>query len=89
MPRLLRILLIVLFLAGQFALAAHEADLAAHADGEHCPVCLHAKPLGHGAVVAPVALSLELVQPDFRPPQFFISLQWPTPAQARAPPRLS
>ena len=33
-------LLIVLLLASQGVLAAHEADVDAHADGEYCSVCL-------------------------------------------------
>lgn len=86
MHAVLRILLVVSLLGAQFVLAEHEVDLAAHADGHVCEVCLHGKPLGHGLQFAvPAAVVVGDCAPAL-PPLAAGQAARPAAPKARAPP---
>ena len=84
----LSLLLAVILMAVQGLVLIHETDFEAHATGEVCDYCLHAKLLGH-ALAADVA---DVVSPLFhstylQPPiQNAIIATDHSPFQARGPP---
>ena len=85
--RIYKVLLVVVLVISQFALALHKVDFAHHANGKECAICLAAHALNHllPAGFTPPVLPGSHVAPVTRPPHFTVR-RTPVRLVARSPP---
>lgn len=85
--RIYKLLLVVMLVISQFALALHKVDFAHHAHGKKCAICLAAHALDHPlpAGFTPPVVPNSHVVPVTRPPRFTVR-RTPVRLVARSPP---
>jgi hypothetical protein len=80
----------LLLLLAQALLLLHRLDLAHHADGEPCEICLALSAVGHGLPsTLPTLPPAQLPPPPPAPAFLFTPLRATTLYRSRAPPRLA